>query len=173
MNFFKARELRRHKNRQEEKSKKINSRKDGMKTKWPVEFSQQSNIKTLVVQGFFTYYDDYDRAKLMFLDDYNLQSDSISFTKGFITNKSKNNNGGNPLSKDGECFFIKCKKGQVGLIDIPASDGPTKPRLVPITELIQHKVECVVQVNNYRFKKNGELIIGWNLKLLKIKLLEW
>jgi hypothetical protein len=129
--------------------------------------------KALVVQGFFTYYDDFNRAKLMFLDNYN--NDNLldkSFTKSFITNKSKNT-GNNPLSKDGECFFIKCKKGQVGLIDIPSSDAHVKPRLVPITELIQHKVECIVQVNNYRFKKNEELIVGWNLKLLKIKLLEW
>ena len=131
------------------------------------------NNKMLVMQGFFTYYDDFNRAKLMFLDDYNNDNLLVkSFTKSFIINKSKNN-GNNPLSKDGECFFVKCKKGQVGLIDIPSSDAHAKPRLVPIIELIQHKVECVVQINNYRFKKNGELIVGWNLKLSKIKLLEW
>jgi hypothetical protein len=138
--------------------------------------------KTIVIKGFFNYYDDFNRAKLMFLDDYDeeelsTKSSTKSFTKSFITNKSKND-GNNPLSKDGECFFIKCKKGQVGLIDCPCLENndkqtATKPRLVPIIELIQHKVECVVQINNYRFKKNGELIAGWNLKLLNIKLLEW
>jgi hypothetical protein len=132
--------------------------------------------KTIVIKGFFNYYDDFNRAKLMFLDDYDEEESSTkSFTKGFITNKSKNE-GNNPLSKDEKCFFIKCKKGQVGLIDC-CKDKQTatklQPRLVPIIELIQHKVECIVQVNNYRFKKNEELIVGWNLKLLKIKLLEW
>jgi hypothetical protein len=134
--------------------------------------------KTVVIQGFFTHYDDFNRAKLMFLDDYDEEDLSTkSFTKSFITNKSKNK-GNNPLSKDGDCFFIKCKKGQVGLIDSHCLENnnnqtENKLRLVPIIELIQHKVECVVQIYNYRFKKNDELIVGWNLKLLNIKLLEW
>jgi hypothetical protein len=139
--------------------------------------------KIIVIKGFFNYYDDFNRAKLMFLDDYDDDDEGVSaksFTKSFIINKSKNA-GNNPLSKDGECFFIKCKKGQVGLIDQPCLEKntnnqiTTKPqtRLVPVIELLQHKVECVVQINNYRFKKNGELIVGWNLKLLNIKLLEW
>lgn len=139
--------------------------------------------RVLVLQGFFTYYDKYNRAKLMFLDDYDCDSVSLKhpecnkfalFTKSFIINKSNKTLGNSPLTTDKESFYVNCNKNQIGLIDCEFIEGVNPaPKLVPITDLLQHKVECVVKINNYNFKKNGELLIGWNLKLVKIKLLEW
>jgi hypothetical protein len=112
----------------------------------------------------------------MFLDDYgDDEYKSQSFTKKYIISKSYKFDGKNPLSENNTCFYIKCAKNIVGYR--PISDEMLKKnkediKLVetPITDLIQHKVECVVSINHYRFKKNNSLIKGWNLKLIKMTL---
>ena len=123
----------------------------------------------VLLYGYFIYYDDYNRAKLMFLDDYDSDdiSDKQKFTKLFITRKSKSR-GYAPISDDQKHFYIKCKKDSVGLNGLNDS-----PKLVPIKELIQHKVECIAKVNEYKFYTDGELKQGWNLQLKNIKLLEY
>lgn len=118
----------------------------------------------LLLQGYFIHYDKYDRAKMMFLDDYD-DDGKHKFTKSYITQRS-NREGYAPISEDKKHFYVKCKKGAVGLIEGKPS------RLVPIQELIQHKVECVVKVNDYKFYADGEMKQGWNLRLANIKLLE-
>ena len=124
--------------------------------------TERKKTTILLMQGYLIDYDKYNRAKIMFLDDYD--NDKQTFTKSYITNKKTN--GTSPLSDDKKHFFVKCKSGAAGLIE-----GPP-PKLVPIQELIQHKVECVVRVNEYKFYVDNELKQGWNLQLRNIKLLE-
>ena len=126
--------------------------------------------KIIVIKGFFTYLDKFNRAKLMFLDDYDDSQErsrfgsNMSFTKSYICKKSKSSDGNNPMTDDMH-FYVNCGKHEKGLSDI---DG--KCKLVPLKSMVQHTVECVVSVNNYRFKKDDEWIVGWNLKLSKIRL---
>jgi hypothetical protein len=149
------------------------------------------NIK---VQGYFVNYDQYNRAKLMFLDDYddNDQVDKdakkdakkeASFAKKYMLlkmRKTQRSGGNSPVSDDGRYFLIKCPKGaavQLDQVFDPNSSDSSKPKkkpisLVPIESLKQHKVECIVRVCHYNFTKNDEKISGWNLKLLKMSLLE-
>ena len=106
----------------------------------------------VLLYGYYIYYDDYNRAKLMFLDDYDSDdiSDKQKFTKLFITRKSKSR-GYAPISDDQKHFYIKCKKDSVGLNGLNDS-----PKLVPIKELIQHKVECIAKVNEYKLPERPE-----------------
>ena len=129
---------------------------------------QQNNI--FLLKGYFVQYDKFDRAKLQFLDNYECTDmKEMSFTKSFIINKSKRSYGHNPT--DGESyFFIKCSKGMYGLIDIIPNE---RAKLVPIEELVQHQVECIVKLSNYDFILNGENKKGWNFKMMKIKLLKF
>jgi hypothetical protein len=115
----------------------------------------------------------YNRAKIMFIDNYE-QSDhknnrpncleKTCFTKSYLLKKSKSKNGKHPVIDNSTCFRVNCNKLQIGYID----DKP-----VPIKELLQHKVEMYVEICNYDFNKMGTRINGWNIKLLKISLLEY
>ncbi len=147
--------------------------------------SKQINIK---LQGYFVNYDKYDRAKLMFLDDYdaddsnNSEKKEMSFAKKYMlvkTKQTQKTGGNSPVSEDGKYFLIKCPKNAVGFLG-DVVDGTAakierdndKIKIVPIQSLKQHKVECIVSVNNYNFTKDEEKICGWNLKLLKMSLLQ-
>jgi hypothetical protein len=121
------------------------------------------------VQGFFISCDKYNRAKLMFLDDYD-ETTSMSFVKKYILAKSKKISGNNPLVENDTCFLIKCHKHSVGYTkDIRKNSDFV---ITPMSALQQHKVECVVKVNEYNFVKDGDVIEGWNLNLIKMNLLE-
>lgn len=140
----------------------------------------------IVLQGYFVYFDKFFRAKLMFLDDYDAECETKNsvkkdntlygktFTKRYITSKAHKTNSlpdsYSPMSDDKKYFFVKCKDDSCGLVDLDQN----KPRLLPIRELIQHKVEIIAKVNNYKFTtQDNELKQGWNLNLIKIKLLEY
>lgn len=125
----------------------------------------------IIIDGYFVEYDQWNRAKLMFLDDYeNLQN--LSFTKSFMLKKSESNGGKNPLVDNNKYILVNCKKDDLGYL--PDIDKyKTKIKLLPITELLQHKVRCHVSINDYNFKKNESMISGWNIKLIKMNLLEY
>lgn len=124
----------------------------------------------LVLHGFFICCDRYNRAKIMFLDDYDCNDVNkpdvkcISFTKSYMLNKSTKKNGNSPLTDDNTCFNVKYGKNKVGFIN-------NQP--VPLLELKQHKVEIHVEIQNYNFIKMGNIIRGWNIKMLKMSLLEY
>ena len=120
--------------------------------------------KILVLHGFFINCDQYNRMKIMFLDDYELDvSKKLSFTKQYITKKSNTNNGKSPITDNDTGFYVKYTKKNTGTINkIP----------VPLSELQQHKVELLVKVSHYNFTKMGTVIRGWNIKLLQINLIE-
>lgn len=122
------------------------------------------------VRGFFISYDKYDRVKLMFLDDYEYDTPraKMSFVKKYVLVKSKKIKGNNPLAENNTCFMIKCPKNTHGY----RKDEFNKDVIVPLKDLQQHKVECIVSVNEYKFTKNDETIEGWNLKLIKMSLFE-
>lgn len=117
----------------------------------------------LVLQGFFISYDKYNRAKIMFLDDYDNTVGQPSFTKKYLIQKAKPDNGKNPLTDCNSCFNVKYGNNKVGYID----DKP-----VSLLELKQHKVEIQVEINKYNFSLRGNAIRGWNIKMLKMSLLE-
>jgi hypothetical protein len=132
----------------------------------------------IFLQGYFTEYDKFNRAKIMFLDDYDGYDDSssngkkysslnfkqMSFTKSYLTNLCRKMNGNNPLTDDKQYFYIKCsKKQQIGFIN---------DEMVPLLQLKQHKVEIDMVISKYDFKKSGERFNGWTIKPLKFKLLE-
>lgn len=128
----------------------------------------ETQNKRISVKGYFVYFDDYDRAKLMFLDDYNDEPRSINtpdFTKSYICNRSRRSRGNNPL--DGNYFFIKCDNVKEGMGIV---DG--KRAMIPLQDLLQHTVECIVWINTYKFKKDGKVIQGWNLNLDMIRVIE-
>lgn len=125
----------------------------------------------LVLHGFFINYDMYNRAKIMFLDDYNYDeinsqnvlNNKLSFTKNYILKKSKKTNGKSPILDNNTCFNVNCMKTQIGYINnIPH----------PIKDLIQHQVEMCVEIKKYDFTKMGTHINGWNIKLIKMSLFE-
>ena len=119
------------------------------------------------LQGYFTEYID-SKAKLMFLDDYD-SLNSLSFTKSYLTNKSEKIRGKAPIN--GDYFTVNCGKICFGYI--PDCDKTNlSVKIAPIEELRQHKVECVVELKKYNFKKNNNQIEGWNLKLISMTLLE-
>lgn len=128
----------------------------------------------IFLQGYFTEYDKFNRAKIMFLDDYDQddlntkkyisQKNQVSFTKSYLTNLCKNMSGHNPLTDDKKYFYIKCnKKQQIGFID---------DEMVPLLQLKQHKIEIDIKISKYDFKKSGERFNGWTIKPIKFKLLE-
>lgn len=145
------------------------------KTKYPDVFDP-----ILTMRGYAVSCDNYGRIKLMFLDDYDNpsaaqrelpRSSDISFTKSFIMNKSRKMKGKSPITEDKKYFYIKFKKKQVGIIANKNNDE--KYKIVPISDLMQHKVKCKVRIKKYKFAKHGKLIQGWNINLAKIELLEW
>ena len=123
----------------------------------------------LILQGFFIECDKYNRVKIMFLDDYDgsydngLKKKEMSFTKSYISKKSTLKNGKSPMSDDNTCFNVKYSKKNVGYIN----DEP-----VPLLDLKQHKVEMIVKVSHYNFTKLGNNFQGWNIKLIKMSLIE-
>lgn len=127
--------------------------------------SPKEDTTKLVLQGFFISYDKYNRAKIMFLDDYDHAGNNktLSFTKGYLIQKAKPDNGKSPLTDCNSCFNVKYGNNKVGYID----DKP-----VPLLELKQHKVEIQVEINKYNFSLRGNVIRGWNIKMLKMSLLE-
>lgn len=123
----------------------------------------------IYLQGYFTGYDKFNRAKMMFLDDYE-KSDSgsskkiDSFTKSYLTNLCKVIPGHNPLSDDKQYFYIKCDKNhRIGFIN---------DEIVPLVQLKQHKVEVDVRISKYNFTKSGNNFNGWVIKPIKFKSLE-
>lgn len=124
--------------------------------------------KQIYLQGYFTEYDKYDRAKIMFLDDYNDLNESVknkqtSFSKSYLKNLCSSIPGNNPLSDDQKYFFINCKKQKIGFID---------GKMVPLLQLRQHIIKIEILISKYNFKKIGKRINGWNIKPLKISLIE-
>jgi hypothetical protein len=123
--------------------------------------------KTLILQGFFISCDLYNRAKIMFLDDYDLidktYKNKITFTKSYITKKSNIDNGKSPITDNNTSFYVKYTKKNIGTIS-------GKP--VPLLDLKQHKVELLVNVSHYNFTKMNNVIRGWNIKLLQMNLIE-
>ena len=85
---------------------------------------------TITLYGYFVNYDQYNRAKLMFLDDYNCEdgitpidksklnidkflNNKNSFTKSYLINKAFRDVGHNPIIDD-KYFLINCVKNTVG-----------------------------------------------------------
>jgi hypothetical protein len=121
------------------------------------------------ITGYFTEYDQYNKAKLMFLDDYdNLQK--LSFTKSYMLHKEKTIEGKAPLI-DNKYMLINCPKYCMG--NLPDTlENKTKIKIIPIISLIQHKVKCDVVIKTYKFNKGSNTMQGWYIKLLKMTLLE-
>ena len=127
----------------------------------------------LVLQGFVTNIDKYDRISLQFLDDYESEhciikpitgKNVVSFTKSYLLKKDKSIFGNSPVSSDKQYFYVKTQGIKVGYIDeIPH----------PIIDLKQHKVELSVEIKKYDFHKNGKQTQGWYITLKKINLLEY
>jgi hypothetical protein len=125
----------------------------------------------IIIDGYFVDYDQWNRAKLMFLDDYD-NLNNLSFTKSFMIKKSESHIGKNPIVDNNKYMLINCKNDDLGYL--PDNDeNKTKIKVLPITELLQHKVRCYVSINDYNFKKNNLIISGWNIKLIKMSLLEY
>ena len=130
------------------------------------------NKKTLiVVKGYFVNYDQWNRAKLMFLDDYDGDLLKMSFAKSYMLMKDKTMDGKSPLVDNNKYMLINCPKNALGHLPNTA-ENETKIKVVPINKLIQHKVQCDVVVKNYKFKKGNQIIQGWNIKLIKMTMLE-
>jgi hypothetical protein len=125
----------------------------------------------ITIKGYFVEYDRWNRAKLMFLDDYDGDLSKMSFAKSYMINKAKKIEGKNPLVDDNKYMWVNCTKNQLG--NLPDNTANKKKiKIVPVKELIQHTVICVVSVNKYKFKKNKKIIQGWNIKLTEMTLLE-
>jgi hypothetical protein len=133
----------------------------------------------IILYGFFVSCDNYNRIKIIFLDNYDSNDDtkydvnkiktvseirnSVSFTKSYITKKSNQKNGSNPLSDCQTSFNVKYTKKNIGYMN-------GEP--VPLLDLKQHKVKLLVKINYYNFTKNNNNFRGWNIKLLEMNLLE-
>lgn len=158
----------------------INKIENKPENKLPVSMNMNMNICRskikpynckILIDGYFVDYDQWNRAKLMFLDDYD-NLNTLSFAKSFMTKKSESHAGKNPLVDNNKYMLINCKKEDLGYL--PDNDeNKTKIKVVPIAELLQHKVRCYVSINDYNFKKNNLIISGWNIKLIKMSLLEY
>lgn len=151
---------------------------------------------TITLYGYFVNYDQYNRAKLMFLDDYNCEDGLVSidksklnidkflnnknsFTKSYLINKASKTTGNSPII-DNKYFLINCVKNIVGykpseIDSLKFNNLPDEKTQkinlipVPIHELIQNTVACEVTIKNYKFiDKNKEIIQGWNIKLVKM-----
>lgn len=151
--------------------------------------------KKIILSGFLIECDDYNRLKLMFISDYNSDDKNKTpkdftkdFTKEYITKKnsyykSKNPESYCPISGD-NYFYIKSRKKQKGLIPLNRLEylNETNPQEyeiirasgingivnVEINYLYQNIVKCLVEVNDYKFKLNGNIMEGYNFKLKKI-----
>lgn len=160
---------------------------------------EKKKKKELILRGYLVEYDNYDRIKLMFLDNSdlssinNLNEKDINFTKDYILYKNRYYKGKNPNSYcpivDEKYFYIKCKKKQKCEIDINRIQlheddlkiiklkndniGEKNNKIIKINikKVIQNYVECVVEVNEYNFELNGNLKEGYNFKLKKIKVI--
>jgi hypothetical protein len=155
--------------------------------------------KKLILTGFLTEHDKYNRIKLMFLSDYEMTKkntfDTASsfrsdFTKDYITNKNKYYKSKNPDSCcptiNKKYYYIKCKKNQKGLMPLNKLEHLKDDNIeeytliqsttddyivnVDIKYLLQHVVNCVVEVNEYKFNLSGVIKEGYNFKLKKIAL---
>jgi hypothetical protein len=126
----------------------------------------------LLIRGYFLSMDSYGRGELMFLDDLDDLDDKPrakpSFTKSYVTWNDAHTDGHSPLTDTKTSFIIKLGKVAVG-----HADTKQGPRVLPIADMLQHSVECIVQVSFYNFKKNGDTFKGWNFRLIKMKLLEF
>lgn len=153
--------------------------------------------KYIKLQGYFVKYNKYNRAKFMFLDDYNyVYCDDTtttgfnqpSLTKKYITIYNKPENSGKaPVSPDHKYFYVKCKHGQSGTMTtiqyktlhdgsdvINNVDSKSNAEInVPISKLLLHTVSCTVVKKKYYFKVNNEYKKGWNLQMKTIKLLDY
>lgn len=104
----------------------------------------------------------------MFLDDYEPEdTHKETFAKKYIMHKTKTFAGYSPISPDHKYFVVKCPKSAGGIVD--TSKNGERPRLIPIAELIQHVVECTVSVKEFKFQTTR----GWNLNLLKIRMVKY
>jgi hypothetical protein len=132
-------------------------------------------VTFITIEGYFTEYDKWNRLKLMFLDDYDEPDYAVgtkrplSFTKTYMMNKLKTMTGKSPISDDGKYMTINCPKKVTGSLYV---DNQTQMiNIIPMAELRQNKVQCIVSIKQYNFKKDGESIRGWNINLSAIKLL--
>ena len=138
------------------------------------------STKILSFHGFFTQYDNqYNRATIMFLDDYDNSelrpSKNIEFTKKYILRKHESHYGKSPLLDDKKSFIIKCPKHAMVWVSTQDSiklvDSPRNA--IPIESLKQHKISCDIKIKEYNFKtSNGIRKHGWNINLIKMHLLE-
>ena len=129
-------------------------------------------MTNITIQGFFVNYDKYNRARIMFLDDYDPESlnsfkwvlspsdKMTTFTKSFMIQKSHIKNGKSPMTECGKCFNVKCDKKSLCYIN---------NKVVPILDLKQHKVSMLVKVSPYNFKGTK----GWSIKLIRADLTEY
>ena len=165
----------------DDKIKKIENKTENKpENKLPVSMNMNMNICRskikpynckILIDGYFVDYDQWNRAKLMFLDDYD-NLNTLSFTKSFMIKKSESHTGKNPIVDNNKYMLINCKKDDLGYLP-DTDDNKTKIKVLPIAELLQHKVRCYVSINDYNFKKNNLIISGWNIKLIKMSLLEY
>ena len=128
-------------------------------------------ISSITIEGYFVDYDQWNRAKLMFLDDYEKDLPKISFAKSYMLQKAKITEGKSPLVEDDKYILINCPKNSLGYLP-ETNENEKKIKVVPIKKLIQHKVQCLVTIKKYNFKKGIQTIKRWNIKLLKMTLLE-
>ena len=125
--------------------------------------------KKITLQGFFVEYDEFNRVKLMFLDDRSdCSSDKLTFTKSYMLNKEAVEIGNAPIN--GDYFYVK-SKNSIGII-LEKKQDKIIQKMVPITDLLQHTVECVVVKKRYKFHKDGKFIQGWTLNAISIRLIE-
>ena len=115
--------------------------------------------KTLILHGFIVEFDKYNRIKLMFEDDYNLDNKQVSFTKSYILNKSNNPTYDKSPLVDNKHFLINC-----GKIKFCTHKG----EVVSIEIFRQCMVSCLVKINTYNFYKDNTNIKGWNINLISI-----
>lgn len=132
---------------------------------------QPTKVPVIVIEGYFVEYDKWGRVKLMFLDDYEGDLSKMSFAKSYMLRKAEKNKGKSPLVDDNKYMLINCPKNMLGYLPNTAGNAK-KIKVVPIKELLQHKVRCVVGVNQYNFKKGTQTIQGWNIKLSEMCLIE-
>ena len=45
--------------------------------------------------------------KIMFLDDYDMDIKTVSFTKGYLLKKAERDDGKNPIIENDKCFYVK------------------------------------------------------------------
>ena len=129
-------------------------------------------IPLITIKGYFVNYDQWNRAKLMFLDDYDGDLPKMSFAKSYMLMKDKSTDGKSPLVDDNKYMLINCPKNALGYLQ-DNDENATKIKVVPIKKLLQHKVQCAVAVKKYKFKKGTKTIQGWNIKLVKMTLLDY